>query len=402
MAKTKRSKQKPASGNPPADSRFSMFKLRKPWIVGLTSLVAVVVVLLAGICWYYAGEIYAGGFEIDRSPDELNLEIVAVSDGTITLRAAEGTQDLDKAGIYGLLGDNGYGRVQDIVSNSEKQVVRQFELVDGELKVGDRVVYDRSTFPGDPGRAFNLPFEDVTYQSPLGPMRAWFVPGYGDTWAVMVHGRTATRGETLRSLGLVSNFGIPVMSIQFRNDEGVAEDPTNTYQYGVTEWEDLQGAVAYALDNGAQQVVLVGFSMGGGIVTHFMDESELAGRVSGIVLDAPLLNLDDAVDLGGSKRGVPQPIPTLATYVAKLRYGIDWSALDTRDEFLAIRQPVLMFHGTKDPTIPVAQSDGVAERAGANVTYIRMEGAEHVGSWNIDPEAYASFLFKWFNENILP
>jgi alpha-beta hydrolase superfamily lysophospholipase len=402
MAKTKRSKQKPSSGSPPADSRDSMFKRRKPWVIGLTSLAVMVFLVLAGICWYYAGEIYAGGFEIDHSPDELNLQVVAIGDGTITLQASEGTSDLEKPGVFGLRGDNGYGRVHNIISVVHNRVVREFQPVDGELKAGDRVTYDRYAFPGDPGQAFNLPFQDVTYQSPLGPMRAWFVPGYGDTWAVMVHGRTATRGETLRSLGLVSNVGIPVMSIQFRNDEGVAEDPTGRYQYGNTEWEDLQGAVEYVLDNGAENVVLMGFSMGGGIVTHFMDESALAYHVSGIVLDAPLLNLDDAVDLSGSKRGVPQPIPTLATFVAKLRYGIDWSALDTRDEFHAIRQPVLMFHGTEDPTIPVSQSDAVAERSGANVTYIRMEGAEHVGSWNIDPEAYAAVLFKWFNENILP
>jgi alpha-beta hydrolase superfamily lysophospholipase len=402
MAKSKRSKQIPVPGNPSADSHISMFKRRKPWIIGLSSLVAVVFVLLVGICWYYAGEIYAGAFEIDHSPDKLNLEIVATGDGTITLQAAEGTPNLEKSGVFGLRGDNGYGRVHNIILVADDRVVRQFQPVDGELKVGDHVAYDRSAFRGDPGQSFNLPFQDVTYQSPLGPMHAWFVPGYGDTWAVMVHGRTATRGETLRSLGLLSNLGIPVLSIQYRNDEGVAEDPTGAYQFGITEWEDLQGAVAYALNNGAEKLVLVGFSMGGGIVTHFMDESELAGHVSGIVLDAPMLNLDEAVDLGGSKRGVPQPIPTLSTFVAKLRYGIDWSALDTRDEFLAIRQPVLMFHGTEDPTIPVSQSDRMAERAGANVTYIRMEGAEHVGSWNMDPEAYAAVLFKWFNENILP
>jgi pimeloyl-ACP methyl ester carboxylesterase len=403
MAKKKRKEQKSTTANNAAVSkRQSLFKRRKPWVIGVSSLLAVFVVLLAAVSWYYAGEIHAGAFEIDRSSPELNLQIAAIGDGTITLQTAEGDPYLEKPGVLGLLGDNGYGRVHDVISTSRGQVVRNFQLVDGEFSAGERVKYEKSAFPGDPGRAFNLPFDDVTYQSPLGPMPAWFVPGYGETWAVMVHGRTATREETLRSLGLVANLGVPVLSIKYRNDEGVLADPSGQYQFGITEWEDLQGAVSYALDNGANNVVLFGFSMGGGIVTHFMDESSLSNRVSGIVLDAPLLNLDDAVDLGGKERGIPQPIPTLAGFVAGLRYGIDWAALDTRDEFLAIRQPVLLFHGTADKTTPVSQSDGVAERSGSNVTYIRMEGAGHVESWNVDPEAYAAVLFKWFNENILP
>ena len=401
MTKKKRKNQQSPAASHNVVTKTPFFLRPKPWIIGLSSVAAILLVLVAGICWYYSGEIYAGAFVIDRSPAELDIRVAAIGDGTITLQAAEGDPDLDKPGVFGLRGDNGYGRVHNILSVADGRVVREFHPVDGALNVGDHVRYDRSAFPGDPERAFNLPFDEVTYQSPLGPMRAWFVPGQGDTWAVMVHGRTSSQVETLRALGLVSNLGIPVMSIEFRNDEGAPADPTGRYQFGVTEWEDLHAAVAYALASGAKQVVLMGFSMGGGIVTHFMGQSDLAGNVLGVVLDAPMLNLDDAVDLSGQQRGVPQPIPMFSAYLAGLRYGVDWSALDTRDEFLAIRQPVLVFHGTEDSTIPVYQSDNVVEQADSNVTYIRMQDAEHVGSWNIDPEAYAAVLFKWFSENIL-
>ncbi len=374
------------------------WRRRRPWLVGVSSFFVVILVLLAGITWYYAGEIHAGAFAIDREPDTFDLEIVAIDGETITLRRVEGDGDLDPPGTMGLEGESGFGHATAVLDLTGDQVVRGYFRFSGELGVGDSVRYDRSAYPGDPLQAFGLDFADVQVETPLGMMPAWFVPGDSSTWAVLVHGRTSDRGETLRALEIFAEVGLPVLSISFRNDVGVAEDPGGEYQFGITEWEDLHAAVRYALSNGAQNVVLAGFSMGGAIISHFMMESPLAGAVSGIVLDAPLLDLDASLDLAASRRGVPEPVPSMAQWVTSWRYGIDWSALDTIDEMAKLEIPVLLFHGTEDPTIPVSQSDRFAEIAGPNVTYVRVDGAIHVGSWNVNPAAYRNDVLRWLED----
>jgi alpha-beta hydrolase superfamily lysophospholipase len=385
-------KETPANGTP-------LFRRRKFWIAASLSVLALLFVVLGGTSWYYAGEIHSGAFAVEHNEPTFKLEIIDISDSSITLIKAEGNPRLDDPGTLGLLGQDGdYGRVGEILNETDEQIVRFYEPFDGVLAVGDRVKYERSAFPDDPMRAYNLEFTEVPVSTPLGDMPAWFVSGSPDTWAVMVHGRGASQEETLRAFAIAHEAGLSVRSISYRNDEGVAADPSGDFQYGITEWEDLEAAVEYALKQGAEDVVLFGFSMGGAIVSNFMIESIYSDRITGVVLDAPLLNLDSALDLAASQRGVPEPIPSIAAWISTMRWGVDWGELDTRDELVEMDQPILLFHGTGDQTIPVSQSDSFSDRGGSNVTYIRVDDAEHVGSWNIDPARYRTEILNWLQD----
>ncbi len=382
----------------PPTSRPPLLRRRKFWAIGGGSTLLVLVVLLIAVVWFYSGEIQSGAFEVDHEPDEFDLEIVSMVGTLITLTAAEGDPDLDQPGTMGLRGESGYLHVGEIVSIFDDKIERAFAPFDGELSEGDRVRYERSAFPENPRRAYGLDYTDVVYQATLGPMPAWFVPGESSTWAIMVHGRTATREETLRALSIANRTGLPVLSIAYRNDPDAPQDPGGEYQFGINEWQDLHSAVEYALANGADDVVLFGFSMGGGLVSHFMIESELAENTVGLVLDAPMLNLTSALRLAGEQRGLPQWLPWLAARLTSVRFDVDWGELDVREELLAMDVPMLLFHGTGDETIPVSQSDEFAEDAGTNVTYVRVEEAEHVGAWNVDPQGYESAIVEWLDE----
>src|SRR5206468_969529 len=123
----------------------------------------------------------------------------------------------------------------------------------------------------------------------------------------------------------------------------------------------------YALAHGASEVVLVGYSMGGGVVTSFLYESRLAGKVRGVILDAPGLSLDAAIDHGARNRKLPllgTPVPaaltSLAEGIAGVRYHLDWDRLDYVDRADRLPVPVLLFHGTDDPRLPIAPSQALA------------------------------------------
>ena len=79
------------------------------------------------------------------------------------------------------------------------------------------------------------------------------------------------------------------MVITYRNDLGEPESPDGFHWYGQHEWKDLEGAARYALEHGAEELILVGYSMGGGIVMNFLYRSPLANKVEGVILDAPML-----------------------------------------------------------------------------------------------------------------
>ena len=272
---------------------------------------------------------------------------------------------------------------------------------DGEV-LKDREKY---AYSGDPMTSFGVPFEDVRYSSPLGPMDAWFVPGTGDTWAILIHGRAAPRTETLRAMKPFIDAGTPLLSITYRNDPGQPEDPTGYYRYGFTEWEDLEGAVRHAVDNGAAGVVLFGISTGAAIAVSFMSQSDLAPKVVALGFDSPNLDFGAAVSQEASNRSLPLvglPIPEslvgAAKLISELRFGIEYDHLDYVPAAGRLKVPMLVLHGTADETIPILVSRRLVGAAGANVRLVEFRGADHVESWNTDRARYEQEVARFMSE----
>jgi uncharacterized protein len=78
--------------------------------------------------------------------------------------------------------------------------------------------------------------------------------------------------------------------------------------------------------------------------------------------------------------------------IARLRYGSDWYDANYLDDTSWVNQPTLVFQGTDDETVPPATSDQLAAAEPDLVTLVTTEGAGHVESWNVDPQAYHDAL----------
>jgi fermentation-respiration switch protein FrsA (DUF1100 family) len=77
----------------------------------------------------------------------------------------------------------------------------------------------------------------------------------------------------------------------------------------------------------------------------------------------------------------------VAKWIAGWRYGVDWRSLDYLKGAAQLQAPILLFQGTADTKVPAATSDELA-RIAPDVTYIRVAGADHLDSWNLDPAPY--------------
>lgn len=244
--------------------------------------------------------------------------------------------------------------------------------------------------------------EEVSYASPLGEMDAWYLPAEGPTWVIHVHGLETGPAEAEPLFGPLQGAGYPQLSITYRNDEGQPADPSGYYQYGATEWEDVAGAVEYAVANAARNVVLSGFSTGGAHTMSFLSRQPQE-VVIGVLMDAPNVDFGRTVDYAASQRDLPVlPLPVPATvsasakFITSLRIGVNWKLLDyIADADETIRQPVLIHHGTADLRVPIETSLDLQATNPDLIQLIAVEGAGHVESYDVDRERYVDSVLAF-------
>jgi pimeloyl-ACP methyl ester carboxylesterase len=247
--------------------------------------------------------------------------------------------------------------------------------------------------------------EEVSYESPLGPMDAWYLPADGSTWVIHIHGLGALPSEAEPLFAPLQEAGYPQLSITYRNDQGQPRDPSGYYQYGATEWEDVAGAVDYAVANGASNIVLSGFSTGGAHAMSFLSRQPQE-IVIGMILDAPNVDFGRTVDYAASQRELPVvPIPVPATlsatakFITSLRIGVNWKLIDYIDGAEnTIRQPVLIHHGTEDLRVPMETSQDLQATNPDLIHLIQVEGAGHVESYDVDRQGYIDSVLAFLAE----
>lgn len=382
-----------------------------PWATWLIVVVAVLTaVFYLGGGWYFSGMINDRALDVEErqaamAPD-FDYEVLAYDGESISLKGPADDESLDLPGVWGVRGPNGYGLARQVMATGPEETVRAYDHLTGVLPgAGDMVAFENRAFPDDLAVLLGTAPEAVTVAGPLGDYPGLLMEGAQPTWAILVHGYGLDPRENARLLPLLADEGYPAMLIRIRNDPGAPEDPSGMLRYGLAEWEDLAASVRYALDNGAEDVVLVGVSMGGGVVASFLYESDLRDHVRAVVLDAPMLDFGEVIDYGASQEelplvglNVPGSLTAVAKWFAGMRFDIDWDGLDYLARADELTTPILLFHGTADRRIPLALSERLQEARPDLVTLVRVDDAPHMGAWNVDPVSYESRLRSFLAE----
>lgn len=367
------------------------------FVVAAGVLLVVLVHLAVG--WVIANGLFRGALEVAPKERDLGVRVREVSNDRIVLEAPTPRQDIGHPGIVGVAWEGGYGRAGDVLDVEGSRFIRTYEPVtgmppvcEGALESCTPVEIDAFAFPAGPGDV-GLAHEEVKYHSPIGAMGAWLIPGAGSTWAVHCHGWTADRREHVRSLPAFHRAGITSLVIDYRNDADAPRDPSGLYRFGLTEWEDLQAAVQYALDRDAQGIVLDGCSTGGAIIMAFLENSDLASSVKGVVLDAPNIVLVEAFRRATRDVRATRLMIECGLWITDLRWKVDWETTNFVSRASGyLRCPTLVFHGTSDQTIPIEVSRRLQAAVPDVVDLVETHAAGHVMSWNVDPSRYERYL----------
>ncbi len=344
----------------------------------------------------------------NERPDD--VEVLGIGAGTVTLRA---TDETVAAGRYGLWLDagSGHARLGEVIDHdtTARTVTRRLLGVDGGTLREGAARWNQYFYAGNPGSALGLAYEDTEIDTTLGPMPAWYVPPASSvpqrqTWVLLVHGRGATREECLRALPVLHRLGFPALVLTYRNDPDAAPAPGGRYHLGEAEWLDVESAVVHAFGAGAQDVVLVGWSMGGAIVLQTMSRSWVADRVRAVVLDAPVLDWRDVLDHHAKMLGLPAPLGRLSQAVlehpqarrlAGVETPLSLDRLDWVTRASELHLPILLIHSDDDEFVPSGPSRRLAEARPDLVTFVPSRGARHTKEWNVDPDGWDTAVARF-------
>jgi pimeloyl-ACP methyl ester carboxylesterase len=293
-------------------------------------------------------------------------------------------------------------------------VTRLVERVDsGDLLSAKAGIWSGYVYPTpDP---LGLPYQDVGIPVENGMAPAWQFPpseaspGDPGTWAIHIHGLGGKKSGALRGVPVADRLGYTSLVVSFRNDGEAPASGDRRYHLGQSEWRDVDAAISYVLDQGASQIVLFGWSLGGTIALQVTLESEFRDRIAGLVLDAPVIDWTSTLMANARSSMLPRWIAALGLrilesprlcWIAGLGTALNLRALDGLARADELRPPALVIHSERDRSTPFAVSRRFVDRRRELAKLVTFPSVEHTQEWNIDPEGWDEAVFGWLRNRV--
>ncbi|WEO79347.1 alpha/beta fold hydrolase [Cryobacterium sp. SO2] len=247
---------------------------------------------------------------------------------------------------------------------------------------------------------------DVSIPTDVGPAPAWLIAprgGPSTTWAIHIHGLGSPRAGTLRGVQVAEEAGLTSLVVTYRNDGKGPTVGTGRSELGAAEVDDVRAAVRFARQNGANNIVLVGWSMGAAIALQLANESEIRAILKGLVLESPVLDWVSTIRANCARAGLPAwtgglALPWLNSRPLARLTGLpnpvplrkfNWVA---RADELTV--PTLILHGTLDSSSPFEISSRLRELR-PDIVELESFDADHTMSWNSDRHHWRAVLHAW-------
>ena len=407
---TKAADRHPQAETPPPGPHIGTrrtHRRRWPWIL-LAALIALVTLFYLGGGYYFSSAIHHDVFEV-RPGVPATTQTGTLTDLTVPTNQVEGTVTVALDSQYaapdryanatvGIKVGDSLIVAGPAMDSAGGQVTRPvLDIVGQAPEVGSAAGINRDvwTSPDQLG----LDYTEVTIDSGGVAYPAWVIPGPSTTWAVLVHGKGGYPAEMLRMATTLHERGINCLLITYANDPSVPRPADSRYGYGTIEVPQVEAAVNYARSEGAERIILGGVSHGAAVSLGFLETSALADSIDAVILDSPPADLTSNIDAIGDTRSLPVvglPIPesleSLAMLITQWRFGLDFDDYDHITAAGGITAPTLVFQGGMDTTVDASVARDLVAAMDPGTTLVEQPQAQHVGSWNVDPEAYASAM----------
>ncbi len=214
----------------------------------------------------------------------------------------------------------------------------------------------------------------VTEDGKRERIHAWFLPtgatGPDTRFTVlMCHGNAGNISDRLdRTLLMQVNLGTDVLLFDYRGFGESSGSPTEKGTY-----EDARAAYRYLVrERGldTRSIVLFGESLGAAVALDLALEVEAAG----LVLEAPFTSIHDMAK---------EVYPFVPTSLLRTHY-------DNLGKIPRLGMPLLVVHGTADPTVPFEQGSRLFDAAPEPKVFFEVEGAGHTDAFVVARDRYWS------------
>lgn len=253
--------------------------------------------------------------------------------------------------------------------------------------------------------------EDVVVPLEGGDGPAWLVRGTSNekVWVIGVHGRGARRNESIRALPALASMGVTTLLMSYRNDGLAPSAPDGRYGLGDTEWHDVQAGVRFALEHGAEQIILLGWSMGGAISLQAADRSDLADRIDSLILVGPVINWVDVLSHQARANKIPQSVGRFGQWLLSNKAGrwvtgqaapVNLRRLNWVERADELDYPTLILHSRDDEFVPNRPSLELAALRPDLVTLKTFTKAGHTREPNVDPKGFAQAVTGFLEKRI--
>ena len=361
----------------------------------------VLIAIAVFIVIYYAFKTRRQGFKIFWQKLEYFSYVVSIDNEKVSFRPR------GKDITAGLLDHVGLvSRTASLVlagphSTDDGIITRKIISHNGSLEKGAWVRTSLFVHEKNPEANLGLNYHDVSFKSELGTLTAWHIPQDTNYWIIGIHGHRSYRTETMRFVPTFRKYRLNVLLSDYRNDEDAPIDKGGYHMFGLTEWPDLESAVEFCRENGAEKIFLMGHSMGGAILIKYLLESSTASLISGAILESPALDLNKIIEMKAAEipllpRGAEYPVKKLVSRMVGLR----WEDLNYLKRVDELSTPMLLIHSQSDKTVPVTLSDQLATERPDIVSYLRLENAPHGAAWNTDKEVVESSIGAFISQNL--
>lgn len=363
------------------------------WIVGPLIVVAAAVIAVLRV---FAQKIVG----LAVSPPK--VRVTAADAGRIAFTTDKYTS---AEGDYSIGWDDAeFTKIGGIEGREARTVVRGVSLDSPLPPAGKKVEWSGTYFTGPSEVGAH---QDVLIHTAEGPAPAWYFPGSASStdWIIHVHGIRVTRRSPLRGVDAVRRTGAHSLVISYRGDTEGPAHPLGTSTLGVSEWSDIEPAIAYAKDRGAGRIFLMGWSMGGGMALLAAERASNRAAIDGLILIGPVTDWRATIIHGARAAGVPAAIGKLVISALSreltariLGAGgrIDFDALDWLST-PRVAKPCLVLHSATDDEVPFELSERFAA-ANPSVMLSRQPDALHTLEWNRSRGSFEVAVCRWIEQ----
>ena len=219
--------------------------------------------------------------------------------------------------------------------------------------------------------------------------------GSNHKWVIHVHGRKTLIAETLRNFPLFQQLGFRQMSISHRTDAKPAGLGEYRSTLGLTEWKLVEQAVAYAEANGAKEVILFGWSLGGLLCGQYLSRAKDSSIIRAAIFDSPMFDVRNTLRFQAGIAGYSQKFADdVCELISKslLLKVIGYPQIIVDDLSLALRSvdskiPMLVLYSMNDGYIQIEDALTFSKN-NQNVTLQEFKGARHCRLYNSNPALY--------------